>query len=341
MTPQLASGTKGYCALVGCLILFLILVLPLPGLGAEAHLIKFATVAPEGSTWMKHMRRLDQRIRRLSNGRVGFKIYPGGVAGDELDVIKKIRIGQIQGAALSGTGFGRILQSVRILDLPLLFREAQDLARVRKALTPYFREAFQKRGFVLLSWVVVGDVHVFAPRPLSGVKDFAGLRVWTWSGDPIAKETFLALGVNPIPLPVTEVHTALSTGMVNTVYGPVLGALALQWYRYTPFMMRPPLARSTGAILLSRSFAKSLPEDLCSLLLEEVPVAMEELADALAHQRVEALEVMKKGGLTLSPPPSQSQRQALHRIGEKVADRMAGELYPESLLERVRALLKP
>ena len=84
--------------------------------------IKFATVAPEGTTWMKHMRRLAKDIKEKSGGKLAFSIFPGAVAGDELDVLRRIRVGQIHCAAFSGVGFGQILPMVRVLDLPFFFR---------------------------------------------------------------------------------------------------------------------------------------------------------------------------------------------------------------------------
>jgi len=106
------------------------------------YLIKFATVAPEGSTWIKHMRALDKDLREKSGGRLGFRIYAGGVAGDELNVLKKIRIGQIHSAAFSGVGFGQILPMVRVLDLPFLFRNDKEIDLVHEELRPFFAEQF-------------------------------------------------------------------------------------------------------------------------------------------------------------------------------------------------------
>ena len=115
------------------------------------YLIKFATVAPDGSTWVKKMRVIDKEIREKSGGRLGFRIYAGGIAGDELDVLKKIRIGQIHSAAFSGVGFGKILPMVRVLDLPFLFRTYQEVDLVHRELNPFFAEQFRKKGFELLA----------------------------------------------------------------------------------------------------------------------------------------------------------------------------------------------
>ncbi|MBN1106114.1 MAG: TRAP transporter substrate-binding protein DctP, partial [Deltaproteobacteria bacterium] len=158
--------------------------------GAERTLIKFATLAPEGSAWMKTMREMDKTVREKSQGQVAFRLYAGGVAGDELDVLRKIRVGQIHSAAFSGVGFGGILPMVRVLDLPFLFRDYGEIDRVHEELEDYFSDRFREKGFELLSWAEVGNVHLFSQEPIRRIGDMARLKVWSWTGDPIAKETF-------------------------------------------------------------------------------------------------------------------------------------------------------
>ncbi|MGE5841008.1 MAG: TRAP transporter substrate-binding protein DctP, partial [Deltaproteobacteria bacterium] len=183
----------------------LVLLLGFAGMSfaADPLTIKFATVAPEGSTWMNTMKELEKTIREKTRGQIGFRVYAGGVAGDELDALRKIRIGQLHSAAFSGVGFGQILPSVRVLDLPFLFRNDREIDLLHKELEGYFADQFRQKDFELLSWAEVGNVHLFSKEPVRKVNDLAKLKVWTWSGDPIAEETFSAMGTNPIPLAIT------------------------------------------------------------------------------------------------------------------------------------------
>ncbi|HDZ90688.1 MAG: TRAP transporter substrate-binding protein DctP [Deltaproteobacteria bacterium] len=331
---------------IGLALIFLCLWLfhgPMPDSyagGKPQYLIKFATLAPDGSTWVKQMRKLDREIREKSGDRLGFRIYAGGIAGDELDVLKKIRIGQIHAAAFSGVGFGKILPMVRILDLPFLFRTYREVDLVHRNLNPFFTEQFRKKGFELLAWAEVGNVHLISKKPIRTVHDLSGLKVWTWSGDPIAKETFVAMGINPIPLAVTNVTTALNTGMIDTVYAPPLGALALQWQNYLNYMMALPLVHSTGAILISSRQYKKLPEDLASLLKKTVEKGMAELTTRLRDQSEEAVEILRKSGLTIIPVPEGEALREFHAVGVKVTRRLTGRIFSAELLDRVYALLK-
>jgi TRAP-type transport system periplasmic protein len=306
----------------------------------QQYMIKFATVAPEGSTWIKQLRKLDKDIRKKSGGRLGLRVYAGGIAGDELDVLKKIRIGQIHCAAFSGVGFGQILPMVRVLDLPFLFRSYEETDLVHRKMRPLFADAFRKRGFELISWAEVGNAHLFSKKPVRKVKDLSGLKVWAWAGDPIAKETFSAMGVNPIPLAITDVTTALNTGMIDTVYAPPLGALALQWHTSMNYMTSLPLAHSTGAILISSKYFKKLPGDLADILINSFQVAVKELTLILRKQTKESVRLIRESGLTITPIPTGADLDEFYSVHDRVASKLTSKIYPTEILDRVYVILK-
>jgi len=307
---------------------------------AEPLTIKFATVAPEGSTWMNTMKELEKTIREKTQGQIAFRVYAGGVAGDELDALRKIRIGQLHSAAFSGVGFGQILPAVRVLDLPFLFRNDKEIDVVHKEMEGFFAEQFRQKDFELLSWAEVGNVHLFSQEPIRKVSDLAKLKVWTWSGDPIAKETFSAMGTNPIPLAITDVTTALNTGMIDTVYAPPLGAIALQWNLYVKYMTSLPLAHSTGAVLISKNFAQKIPAEHFKIIKDEFHRSMERLTIELRKQTEESVALLEKGGIKILPMPQDADLKEFYRVHEQVAQALTGKLYPKDLLDRVYGLLK-
>lgn len=302
-------------------------------------LIKFATVAPDGSIWMKYMRGLDQEIRKKSNGRLGFVFYTGGIVGDEVDILKKMRIGQIHCAAFSGVGLGHILPMVRVLDLPFLFRDNAEVDKVHNEMQPFFKEKFRKKGYEFLAWAEVGNVHFFSKKPINSVKDLAGLRIWTWSGDPIAKETFSVMGVNPIPLAVTDVTTAISTGMIDTIYAPPLAALPLQWHNKMNYVMALPIVHSTGGVLISSRVQKKMPNELISMLHSSFSFFMRELTLKLREQNQETFEIIEESGLDIIPIPSGNILGDYFNIHNEVAQNLIGKVYSKEDLDRVYHLL--
>lgn len=324
------------------LLVSLVLLLGFSGMSfaAEPLTIKFATVAPEGSTWMNTMKELDKVIREKTQGQIAFRVYAGGVAGDELDALRKIRIGQLQSAAFSGVGFGQILPSVRVLDLPFLFMNYKEIDLVHKELEGFFAEQFRQKDFELLSWAEVGNVHLFSQEPIRKVGDLAKLKVWTWSGDPIAKETFSAMGTNPVPLAITDVTTALNTGMIDTVYAPPLGAIALQWNLSVKYMTSLPLAHSTGAILVSKSFSQKIPAEHFKIVKDEFHRSMERLTLELRKQTEESVALLEKGGIKILPAPQEADLKEFYKVHDRVAQALTGKVYPKDVLDKVYDILK-
>jgi len=320
--------------------LFLLLGFSGMSFAAEPLTIKFATVAPEGSTWMNTMKELDKVIREKTQGQIAFRVYAGGVAGDELDALRKIRIGQLQSAAFSGVGFGQILPAVRVLDLPFLFRNDKEIDLVRKEMEGFFAEQFRQKDFELLSWAEVGNVHLFSQEPIRKVGDLAKLKVWTWSGDPIAKETFSAMGTNPVPLAITDVTTALNTGMIDTVYAPPLGAIALQWNLSVKYMTSLPLAHSTGAILVSKNFSQKIPAEHFKIVKDEFHRSMERLTLELRKQTEESVALLEKGGIKILPAPQEADLKEFYKVHDRVAHALTGKVYPKDVLDKVYDILK-
>jgi TRAP-type C4-dicarboxylate transport system substrate-binding protein len=310
------------------------------GYAGEKHFIKFATIAPEGSTWMIQMRALDKTLREKSQGKLRFRFYPGGVAGDEPNVLKKIRIGQIHCAGFTGTGFGQILPDVRVLDLPFLFRNDQEVDLAHTELRDFFTDKFRKKGFEMLAWAEVGNVHLFSKRPIRRVEDLSGLKIWSWSGDQVAKVTFSAMGNNPIPLPITDVTTALNTGMIDTVYATPLAALVLQWHSYTHYMSALPLAHSTGAILITKKAFNRLPPELAKLLKDTLNKGMIDLTTKLREEAQGAVNQIQLSGLKVVPSPTGPDLEKVYKVHDQVAQRLTGKLFPKELLDRVYVILK-
>ncbi len=317
-----------------------LLLLPDLAYSEKKFLIKFATIAPEGSTWIKHIKGLDKTLRQKSHGQLGLRLYPGGIAGDELDVLRKIRIGQIHCAGFSGVGITQILPMVRILDLPFLFWNDLEVDHIQNELQGFFAGHFRKRGFEFLSWAEVGNVHLFSKKPIRKVADISRLKIWTWSGDPISKETFSIMGTHPIPLNITDVTTALNTGMIDTVYGPPLGVLALQWYAYVKYMTALPLAHATGTVLMSSRFFKKIPPGLSKMLKDEFERAMADLTSELRMQAEESVRLIQKSGVEIIPIPSKADLNDFYSVGDQVAQRLADRVYPKDLLDRVREILR-
>lgn len=300
--------------------------------------IKLATLAPEGSTWMKTMHKIDDDVRAKTANRVGFKFFPGGVQGDEKDVIRKMRNGQVHGAAFTGFGLGSIVPEVRVLELPFMFDNLDELDYVRTQTNDYYAKAFNEKGYDLLGWTDVGFVYLFTRTPVSSPADMASQKWWIWSGDPLAEIFFKAFKIAPIPLAAPDVLTSLQTGIVDAVYASPLACVALQWYSRVKFMSDLPVTHGISAVLVSRKSLAGVSDADLAVIKD---VSHQHLADLTAKTRVqngEAIDEIKKEGVQVVAVDTAARREFIDR-GRAAWVEGVPTLYSQELLDRVKKTL--
>jgi TRAP-type transport system periplasmic protein len=315
------------------------LMLPAALLPAQQYTIKFATLAPEGSTWIKVLRDLDAAVRAESGGRLGFRLYPGGVAGDEKDVIRKIRLGQYGAGGFTGVGVGEVAKKVRILDAPLFFRSYDEVGFIQQKYESDFEQSFEDGGFVLLGWAEVGFIYVFSNKLVKSFNDLRSMKPWMWEGDPIAQSAYQAIGVSPVPLSVTDVMTSLQTGMVDAVYASPYTLIALQWFTRVTYAMSQPLADALGAAIVSKKVFDSLPDDLKQILLTNSRKFINRLTVSSRQDNAKAIQTLKQRGVTFVPAPPEIASE-FDTIGRKARQLLVGNLYSQDFLDDVERSLQ-
>lgn len=323
-------------ARLGALLLtFFCLLLPA---WAAPNKIKVAVVTPEGSTWVKVLREMAAQVEAKTSGEVGFTIYAGGVSGDEVDVLRKMRVNRIHAAGFSGVGLGIILPGVRVLEAPLLFQNDKEVDTVREQMFDYFAEAFLKKGFVLLGFTEGGWVYFFSQKNLSQQSAFKSVKMWVWKGDRVA-ETFLHnFGVRTTPLHIAEVNTGLETRMIDSFYSPPLAAIAFQWHTRAQYVLDYPLANSTAALLMNKRTFARLPAGHQTALKETARRFCRKLVRLTREDNRKALMVMQAQGLTFVSPTA-DQMTSFKVDAQKTYAQSIPDLYPQSLFDRIQAIL--
>ena len=328
------------CAALGRLWLVLlggVLLQPLSGL-AEPVVIKFATLAPEGTPWMNAMEEMNRELREKSAGQLSFRFYAGGVAGDEPDVLDKIRRNQLHGSVFGGFSLGDVLPEVRVLELPLVFRTSAEADYVATALFEHFATAFAQKGFVLLGLNEAGAVYIFSKTPIRTSADMARAKIWTWQGDPLPQAILQAYGIVPIPLPLPEVLPSLQSGRIDACYGTPLTVLALQWSPKVKYRTALPITNVIGALLLSESLWRQLSAEQQTLVRETVRKFNARAVANMRQYESKALTLLETtaGIETVTAPAEEVTR--LQQVSEQVRQELIGKLYPAALLDRVLAL---
>lgn len=309
-----------------------------PVRGAPA-VIKVAVVTPEGSAWTDALHRLAAKVEKETDGQLKLKIYAGGISGDEMDVLRKMRANRLQAAGFSGVGLGVILPRVRVLEAPLLYRDYAEIDRVKAELSDHFSAAFAGKGYVLLGFVEGGFVYLFSKQPMTGPDGVKATKMWVWQGDPVAKTVMEAFGVRTTPLNVADVNTGLETGMIDAFYAPPMAAVAFQWHAKIRFLLDYPLVHSTGALLIRKNTFDGLPRQHRQVLARLSRKYCRELVRLARQESSEALKVLKAGGITFEVPSAEqiaSFEQSAHRVRAVNAD----TLYSRDLLDKVETILK-
>jgi TRAP-type C4-dicarboxylate transport system substrate-binding protein len=208
---------------------------------ALAATYKIATISPDGLSGMKKLRAGVKQIESKTDGRVKFKIYPGGVQGDDQTVLRKMRIGQLHGGALAAGSLTRFYPDLQIYNLPLQFKSYEEVDYIRKEMDQMISDGLEEAGIVSLAFSETGFAYLLSQEPVRTVADLKGLKAWIPDNDPIAAELIESFDVSPIPLGITDVLAGLQTGLIDAVMAPPSVALALQWHNHVSYMTDLPL----------------------------------------------------------------------------------------------------
>jgi TRAP-type C4-dicarboxylate transport system substrate-binding protein len=271
---------------------------------------------------------------------VGFKIYGGGVLGDEKDVLRKIRIGQLHAAGFTGVGMGEIAPEVRILDTPFLFQNHEEIDLIYKKFDDYFSDCFTEGGYEFLGWAEVGFIYVFSKKRFRTLEELRNIKMWVWQDDVVALESFKAFGLRSIPLSIINVMTALQTNMVEGVYSTPLASIALQWFTQVDYMMGAPIASSAGAVLISQKMFQKLPNDYQMILKQETKKHLAELTHVTRQQSIDALDTLKNHGIEIIEAPDITDLKTYYELGASARKNLIGKYYSQEILDRIESVLE-
>jgi TRAP-type C4-dicarboxylate transport system substrate-binding protein len=264
---------------------------------ASAADIKIASVAPDGSHWMVQMRAGADEIRMRTADRVTIKFYPGGVMGNDQQVLRKIRVGQLQGGAFTAGGLGERYPGLNLYGIPLLFRSLDEVDAVRAKLDPKLAAGLEKAGFVSFGFTEGGFANLLSNEPIRSVEDMRRKKVWVPDGDEISFLAMETLGLSPVVLPVTDVLTGLQTGLIEIAFSSPVAALVLQWHTKVKYITALPLSYSFGVFAIEKSVFDALQPADQQVVREVMSRTMGQLDRDAREDNKEAAEVLKKSGV--------------------------------------------
>ena len=277
-----------------------ILIATLLTTAAMAQEIKIASLAPDGTAWMKAMRAAGDALTKQTKGRVQFKFYPGGVMGNDATVLRKIQIGQLQGGAVTMLALARVYPDSQIFGLPLLFRSHDEVDYVRTRIDPILIAGLEQHNLIVFGFVEGGFAHVMSKGPVRRLSDLRAEKVWAPEGDIITRTLLDLSGIAPVVLPLADVYTGLQTGLLTAVGVSASGAIALQWHGKTKYFTDLPFYYTAGALAIDkRTFARLSPDDQTAV--RDTTLAVNQQLDRASrkdeaggrHSRITALNLSR------------------------------------------------
>lgn len=314
------------------------------GAGAKpVYTLKFATLIPTGTSWTRILDDWIREVERESGGRLKFKMYPGGVMGDEPDVLRKIRKGQLHGGLFTGYGIGRIYSPARVLEVPFLFQDTDESDYVRDRIMPDFEKGFRENGFELLGWPEIGFIHLFSKYPVDSLEDLRKRHIWLWQGDPLGEAFFEAAGIAPVPLSIIDVYPQLSArhGSIDTVYVSTFGAIALQWYTKLSYGTHIAVTNAIGALVVSNRFFNRLPDDLKTLLKTSGARMSAAIREQAREENLKSKQLLEENGIEFLWDWHDASLDEFIAIRDRAAKHLRDTNYiPAAMFDKTRRLLQ-
>ena len=300
--------------------------------------IKVGTLAPSGTPWYDVIQEIDAKWRKASGGQVRLTIFGGGVQGDETDIVRKMRGGQLQMGVLTTAGLQTISREMSALNIPLLFEDYDELDYVRGKLNGRLEKALADKGFVVLNWGEAGWVKYFAKEPIPTLRALQQLQMFVWAGDSDAEEMYQAAGFKTVSLPVTELLMNLQRNKIQAFPAPAAVALANQWFGPAKNMMDIRFAAIVGATIITKAAWDKVAPGLRPTLLTVAQETGTRYIPRIRAIETEAIAAMVKRGLQVQTLTPEARREWWHTV-EKFYPKIRGKLVPADLFDEVNRLV--
>jgi len=307
-------------------------------LRAAPATLKVATVMPRGGPWAHAMSSFAAGVKNKTGGKVVFKIYFGAVAGTEQRALNRMKTGQIQGMVAASAALSSIDGSIRVLELPRLYRSYKEFRFVLKSMEPLFRRRYKKLGYRLLAMASVGWVYLYSKNPIRSLSDVKRCKIWQWKHDPMATALFKIMGMQGHKLPVTDVLASLQAGTIDTVYGMPHSTQALQWHTSVRYTLGYRITMAIGSMLVRNDAFEKLTPAQQKIVEDKARVMQSYLNRTSESLNTKALNAMQRSGLKVLKPSADFTKQ-LRGVVKTLRGKLRNVMYKPADLKKVKALL--
>lgn len=320
------------------ILLFLVCGVMLTG-SLYSLTIKIGSIAPERSPWDKAIRKMGREWKKISGGKIRIQVFAGGIAGEEADMIRKMRLGTLGGAALTNRGITHIYRDAYVLNTPLLITSEKEFDYVLKKMKSLFEKGIEKNGFKIIIWSFTGWVNFFTKNKVLYPEDLKKHKLAFASGMPKMEQAWKKAGYQIVPTDIKDMLMALQNGMVNACYLPPLVAASGQYFPLVPNMCSLKVAPLLGGVVLSEKTWKKIPDQYKKQMMEVVQKISEELNREIVQLEKEAIEKMKEHKLVINQVPADALPKWKAAV-DKGMDVLVGKAFSKEIYDQLIQHLK-
>ena len=302
--------------------------------------VRLGTLAPKGSSYSRHLQVMGEEWRKAPGGGALLTIYPDGAMGSEEDMVRRMRLGQLQAAMVTTTGLSEIEPGVAGLQsMPKVYRTLEEVDFIAQKLQPMLEKRMEAKGFIVLFWSDTGFVRFFSKQPVVAPDDLRKTKLFVAASRPAEAEIYRFVGCHPVPLEVADILPSLQTGLIDCVCMPPTIALALQIDGVAPNMLDMNWVPLSGAAVITRKTWDTIPPETQQAIRASAREAGKLIKADGRRENLESIEAMKKRGLkvhTLTPQLNAEWDEVVAKSYPKVR----GTAVPQDIFDEVTAELK-
>ena len=329
-----------HCPTYGYRLLFLafLSLSQLPGLAADKIVLKFAVIVPEKTIWGQKFKAAADEVKEKTNGDVTIKVYYGGVQGDEVNVVQKMRIGQLQGAGFMAYGMTKVCPDTLAFAIPLLFRSPEEVVWVHEKMSDYLKEQARAKGFEVVGWTNQGFTYCFSSDKVNDLSSLRQAKPWMLENDEFCRVFFKCASISAIPVEVGDVLTALQSGLIRTVFTPPTGMIVMQWHTRVKYQLDLGLFYSFGAVVIAEEQWRKIPKNFQEIISAAFQKHIAELNVGIDKQNKESLKVLSEKITVLKPSPAALEE--FRGVTVKVEEEMTGKDFSVEAIRLIKSYLE-
>lgn len=299
---------------------------------------KIASLAPEGSVWVTKFKNFADEVTEKTGGEVGFRIYPGGVMGDDVAMYRKMRAGQLHGGGFTMTGVATVVPDFRVMAIPFLFKNYDEVDAVKEGLLPHWKKSFADKGMELVALTEVGFIYTMSASPIETTAQLQKTKSWAPTGDPLATTFMSSVGITPIQLTIPDVLSSLQTGLVDTVYNSLYGSIVMQWFTKARYITDIPFGYAYGTFVLNKKKFDKLSDQQAAIIMDAASHHFDALLQETRKSNEESRAVLEQQGVTFVTADPQTAAE-LETYREKTIPDMIGKSFSKEIYEVTKQML--